>query len=160
MDFIRGIFSVNIVILILFSYQFLRWIKTRYQKRTMQEDHIQSFSHGSFLKWFTLGLFLLGLTINVYGFFSLGEPLRDVMIFQLYLLLILTETWEPIHVYDQGVISSGKFLAWEKVQGYKQVAKHSYILEAKNKPLAVVNFVKVRDQERLTEIIEDKLQQQ
>ncbi len=157
MDIVNSIFSVNIVVLILFSYQLLRWIKTRYQKNLLRKHHLQSFSHKSFLKWFTLGLFLLGLGINFYGFFGVGEAFRDVLIFQLYLLLILIETWDSIHVYDQGVIASGKFVPWETVQQFKQVEKHSYILEVKNKPLGVVNFVKVCDEEGLKEIIEDKL---
>lgn len=149
---LKWVLDLNIVILLLFTYELGKMTKNYIKQKKHGGQKVEEFYHKSGLKIFTVILLILGTMFN-YWALRWGSILNTV-IFQLYLCIIVIETWEKIVVYEKGIYHMGRFVGWEEIKSIK-TGESSVRIEIKGSLFRMLVMDKVSRIPELIRLIEE-----
>lgn len=147
----KWVLGFNVFILFVFIYELGKMIKNYIKQKKYGGKKVEVFRHNSTTKIFTLILFVSGIMFNVWAL-KWGS-LRDSVLFQLYLLIIIIQAWSNIVVFEKGVYYMGKFVQWEEIKSIN-IGESSIQIEIKGSLFGMPIMNKVSRASELMRLIE------
>ncbi|MBM7614122.1 hypothetical protein [Alkaliphilus hydrothermalis] len=157
--FIKEVFKINGVILILFIFELYKTLNNLYRIKKYGGEPIEQFKHRSSIYYSQLFLATLVIPLSIIGMINQIFSVTELTFFLIYMVMSTISVVDKIRVYRNGLYYNGRFTAWNQMKCLEKYTKTSWRIDLKGRYgwARIIVLDEVEREEALINLLEQNI---